>query len=467
VTAGPARGGRLGAAVAGRTAVLRGRTFRRFYIGYVASLLGTAMSAVAVTFAVLDGGGSATDLGYVMAALILPQVLLVLGGGVLADRLGRRPVMLAADVVSCAAQAALAGALLAGHPPIWLIAALTAIVGTGQAFFGPALDGLTVEIAPREDLGSANALRGLARSATAVIGPSVAGLLVALTGPAVVIAIDAASYGVSAAALAWLQIPRVAATGPASRRSLLREAAEGWGEFRSRTWLWVTTLQFALFNMITWAPYLLLGPVLAREYLGGARAWGAISAALGAGAVLGGLTALGRRPRRPLLVATLATFGYPVPCLLLALHAGVGGVAAGAFAAGIGSALFTTFWTTTLQQQVPADRLSRASSFSTLGGFGPGTLGLAAAGPVAALAGAGRVLAAGAAWSVVGTLLVLSLPSIRAITWLDHDPPARDGTGAPAGPDEARGKAQPRARRKRSPRPARRSAGSFANTTRR
>ena len=412
--------------------MLRGRNFRRFYIGYVTSLLGTAMSAVAVAFAVLDDGGSPTDLGYVMAALILPQVLLVLGGGVLADRTGRRPVMLTADAVSCAAQAALAATLLACCPPVWAIAALAAVVGAGQAFFAPALDGLTVEIAPREELGSANALRGLARSATGVAGPAVAGLLVALAGPAVVIAIDAASYGVSAVALALLQLPPAAARPP-GRPSLLREAAEGWGEFRSRTWLWVTTLQFALFNMITWAPYLLLGPVLARDYLGGARAWGAICAALGAGAVLGGLAALGRRPRRPLLVATLGTFGYPVPCLLLALRAGTGGVAAGAFAAGIGSALFNTFWITTLQQQVPAGRLSRASSFSTLGAFGPGTLGLVIAGPVAALAGAGRVLAAGAAWSVAGTLLVLSLPSIRAITWLDHGrggvSPGRGGSG--------------------------------------
>ncbi len=396
--------------------MLRGRNFRRFYVGYATSLLGTWMSAVAVTFAVLGSGGSPADLGLVMAARILPQVLLVLGGGVLADRIGRRPVMLGADVLRCAAQAALAVALVAGRPQIWLFAALGALVGTGEAFFDPALSGLAVEIAPPDELGSANALCGLAQSVTGIIGPALAGLLVALAGPAVVIAIDAASYGVSVAALASLRMPPAAAGRPERRRSLLREAGEGWTEFRSRAWLWVTTLQFALFNLITWAPYLLLGPVLAREYLGGAGAWGLIMAAYGAGAVLGGLAALGRRPRRPLLVATLATFGYPVPCLLLAVRAAVVAVAAGAVAAGVGSALFNTFWTTTLQQQVPA-RLSRASSFSTFGAFGPGTLGLVIAGPVAALAGAGRVLGAGAAWAVFSSLVVLSLPSIRGITW--------------------------------------------------
>ena len=160
--------------------MLRGRNFRRFYLGQVTSLLGTSMSAVAVIFAVLDNGGSAADVGYVIAARILPQVALVLGGGVLADRLGRRPVMLGSDVLRCAAQAVLAAALLAGRPAIWQFAALAALVGIGEAFFQPALDGLTVEIAPREELGSANALLGLARSGTGIAGPALAGVLVAV-----------------------------------------------------------------------------------------------------------------------------------------------------------------------------------------------------------------------------------------------------------------------------------------------
>jgi MFS family permease len=407
------------AAIASRAAVLRGRNFRRFYTGYVTSLLGTSMSAIAVTFAVLGNGGSAADVGLVITAQILPQVVLVLTGGVLADRLGRRPVMLGSDVLRCAAQAALAASLLAGRPGIWLIAALAALVGIGEAFFEPALGGLTVEIVPRAELGSANALLGLARSAAGIAGPALAGLLVAAAGPAVVVAIDAASYGVSVIALGGLRLPRARHR---RGRPLLRDLAEGWTEFRSRSWLWVTTVQFALFSLITRAPYLVLGPVLAQGYLGGARAWGLVMAANGAGAILGGLTALGRRPRRPLVVATLATFGFPVPCLLLAWRAPVGAVAAGALAAGVASALFSTFWTTTLQQQVPPDRLSRASSFSTFGAFGPGPLGLAIAGPAAALAGPGRVLGLGAAWAVLSTLVVLALPSIRSITWLDDSP---------------------------------------------
>jgi hypothetical protein len=397
-----------------RLAPLRERNFRRFYAGYLTSLLGTSMSGVAVIFAVLGSGGTAADLGYVAAAGIVPQVVFVLGGGVLADRLGRRPVMLGADALRGCAQAGLAAALFLGRPPVWLFMLLAALVGLGEALFWPALGALTVEIAPGDALVSANALTGAASAATGIAGPALAGILVALAGPAPVIAVDAASYGASMLALCLLRLP---GSRPAPGRPLLREFGEGWRQFASRTWLWVITLQFALFNLITRAPYLVLGPVLARDYLGGARSWGLIQAASGAGSLLAGLAALGRRPGRPLVTATLATFGYPVPCLLLALRVPGPAVAAGALVAGAGGALFSTFWLTTMQQQLPAEALARGSSFVTFGAFGLGALGLALAGPVAQAAGITWVLGAGAVWSVLSSAVVLALPPVRAVRW--------------------------------------------------
>src|SRR6266496_681089 len=146
-------------------AVLRERNFGRFYAGYVTSLFGTSMSTVALAFAVLDGGGTAADLGYVFAAGVVPQVAFMLGGGVVADRLGRRPVMLAADLVRFAVQAALAAALLTSAPPIWLFVLLEGLLGTGEAFFAPSLTALTPDIAPPARLSDANALLGVAQSA--------------------------------------------------------------------------------------------------------------------------------------------------------------------------------------------------------------------------------------------------------------------------------------------------------------
>lgn len=401
-------------AAVNRLAPLRERNFRRFYAGYVTSVLGTSMSGVALVFAVLGSGGTAADLGYVEAARIVPQVVFVLGAGVLADRLGRRPVMLGADTLRGCAQAALAVALFLGRPQIWLFMLLAALAGVGEALFSPALDALTPQIAPDDALVSANALTGAASAATGIAGPALAGILVAVAGPAPVIAVDAASYGASVLALAMLRLP---GSRPAPVRPLLREFGEGWRQFAARTWLWVITVQFALFNLITWAPYLVLGPVLARDYLGGARPWGLIQAASGAGALLAGAASLGRKPSRPLLTATLATFGYPIPCLLLALHAPGVAIGAGAFVAGAGGAVFITFCLTTMQQQLPADALARGSSFVTFGAFGLGALGLALAGPVAQAVGIRSVLGVGAAWAVLSSAVVVALPPVRAVRW--------------------------------------------------
>ncbi|MGO9298222.1 MAG: MFS transporter, partial [Streptosporangiaceae bacterium] len=118
-----------------RFSVLRERNFRRFCIGYSTSLFGTAMSSVAIAFAVLGSGGTATELGLVFAAGIVPQVALMLGGGLAADRLGSRRVMLAADAARCCAQAGLAAAVLLGRPPVWVFVALAFVVGTGDAVF--------------------------------------------------------------------------------------------------------------------------------------------------------------------------------------------------------------------------------------------------------------------------------------------------------------------------------------------
>jgi hypothetical protein len=416
----------------GKLGVLTERNFRHFYAGYTASLLGTAMSSVAIAFAVLDSGGTPTGLGLVFTANIVPMVVFMLGGGVIADRFGRRPVMLAADVARCITQGGLAAVLLLGQPRLWLFVVAAFAVGTGNALFQPALPGLTVQLAPPGQLGNANALFGAAQPATLVAGPALAGILIAVTSPAVVIGADAASYAISALALATLRFPDA---GRPQARSLLRDLADGWAEFTAHTWLWLKTVQFALFNLLTWGPYLVLGPVLAREYLGGARAWGTILASYGGGAILGGLLALGRRPRRPLVVSSLVSFGFALPPLTLALHLPVGLVAASALLAGLGSALGGAIWATVTQQRVSAEALSRVGAFTMVGAFAFGPVAFAAAGPVAAAVGARAVLGFGAAWAAFSTLAGLFAPSVRRVTWPDSAPV----TGPAASPPAATG----------------------------
>ncbi len=411
-----------------RAGVLAVPDFRRFYAGYVTSLFGSSMSTVAIAWAVLDSGASATGLGYVFAASVVPQVLLLAIAGAVADRLGRRRVMLAADALRCAAQASLAAAVFAGRPPLWVFVLLAWLQGTGEAFFNPALDGLTVEMAPRDQLGNANALYGLATSATRIAGPALGGLLVALAGPAVVVAADAASYAVSVLALSLLRGPGPITGGNSpARQTLWRDMAEGWADFRSRTWLWVVTVQFAFFNLITWAPWMLLGPVMGRAYLGGAAGWGAIMAVQGAGAIVAGMLSLGRRPRRPMMVATIGTFCYALPDIPMALHASAGWVATAAFSCGAGSALFATFFGTAMQQQVPPELLARVGSLTVFPAYGVGVIGYAIDGPLAAAFGPAAVFGVGAAYGLLSSAAVLTLRSVRAVSWVEKDEPARMG----------------------------------------
>ena len=404
-----------------RAGVLGERNFRRFYAGFVTSVLGSSMSTVAIAWAVLDSRVSATGLGLVFTATVIPQVLLLPLAGAVADRFGRRRVMIGADVLRCAAQTALAVALAMGRPPLWLFVLLAWLGGMGTAFFSPALTALTVEIAPADQLANANSLYGLAGSASRIAGPALGGVLVALAGPAVVVAADAATYAVSVLALSLLRLPSAKPRNPGTNPAMLRaDLAAGWTDFRTRTWLWAQSVQFAFINLLTWAPWMLLGPVEGHAYLGGAAVWGAIMAVQGAGAIVAGLACLGRRPQRPMMVAVIATFGYALPDIPMALHTTAPWVALGAFACGAGSATSSALTSTTMQQQIPPDRLARVSSLTLFPSYGIGVVGYAIDGPLAAAIGPATVFGVGAVYGLVSSAVVLALPAIRAVRWRDE-----------------------------------------------
>jgi MFS family permease len=281
---------------------------------------------------------------------------------------------------------------------------LAGVLGAGQAFFNPAMTGLLPDMVSRERLQQANALRGIANSAGSVLGPSVAGVIVALGGVGWAIAIDAATYAVSAACLGRLAIP----PRPSSdASSLLAQLALGWQEFRIRTWLWLIVAQFATFNALCFGPFMVLGAVVAHDQLGGAGAWGAILAALGVGSVLGGLATIRLRPRRPLVIAEVGVALFAAPVALLALPAPTALIAVAAGIAGIGLSVFGTLWETALQHHVPADVLSRVSSYDWFGSLAFVPLGYLIAGPVAGLIGVRALLFIAAAWAVASCLAVL------------------------------------------------------------
>lgn len=395
-----------------RLGPLAHREFRLLFLGRGVSQLGSGMAPIALAFAILDLSSSKADLGYVLAARQLPTVVFVLVGGVWADRLPRHLVMVGSNLLSGASQLAAAVLLLSGSASIWELAALAAVNGSSSAFFYPASSGLTPHTVPEPFLQQANAALRLSVNATSIVGASLGGVIVAASSPGIAILVDALSYFAAAGFLAAMRVRRI---DRLDAGGMLHELRLGWGAFRSRTWLWAIVAQFSIVNAAQGGAVNVLGPAVAKAHLGGAAWWGAALTAQSVGLVLCGMMMLRLRPRRILLVATLAVFPLALFPLALAKPLAAPLVVAAAFLAGFFVEIFGVLWDTTMQQHVPRDLLSRASSYDALGSLVFLPVGFAAIGPVAAAVGDRATLIGAAALVVVPTALVLLSRDVRTI----------------------------------------------------
>jgi MFS family permease len=386
--------------------------FRNFFAARAFSLLGDAIVPVALAFAVLEVDHSASALAVVLAAYTVPRVLLLLPAGVWADRLPRNRVMVASDLLRFGSQATAAVLLIGGHAEVWHLVVLQAIGGVGVSFFLPASTGLVPQIVSPRRLQEANGLLSLAASSFGVLGPVLSGVFVATIGPGWALAIDAVTFLISAAFLIKLELP------PRAERAATRFSAElrdGWREFTSRTWLWVDGIYSAVGNMVVLAPVWALGPLVADESLNGASSWAAIATGFGLGAVAGGVAVLRLKPERPIFAGVLALSLLALPPALLAIPAQTALIAAGAFLGGLGLIFFNTLFETTVQEQIPAEALSRVSSIDWMLSLALYPLGLLLAGVVADLIGPGPTLTIAAAWGALSIVPVLLVPSVREV----------------------------------------------------
>jgi MFS family permease len=411
---------------------LQERNFRRLWIGQTTSAAGVGMTGVALTFAVLALGRSAADLGLVLASFMVPRVVFMLVGGVWADRLPRRGIMIGSDLVRAGAQAALAVAAFTATGELWIFMAASFASGAASAFFQPASTGLIPQTVSPSRLQQANATLALSQSSAFMVGPIVSGLLVAFAGAGWVFAFDAVTFLVSAVFLASLRIP---SAGRMERRTFVRDLADGWHEVVSRRWL-VASLGAFAFGNLAFAGFFVLGPVTIDRLYGGASDWGLLMGLFGFGGLVGGALSLRWRPRRPLI----ATFGFlllaPLMLLLLSLTPPLAALAVGMVGFSSSIAFVNTVWHTTVQEQVPAESLSRVSSYDWMVSLLIFPAGSALAGPMADAFGARSALLAFAALAGIPVLLVLLVPAVRAVR-------RRETTDAPAPASELDLPAQP------------------------
>jgi MFS family permease len=392
-----------------RLGLLRHPQFRNLLIGRSVSFLGDAFTPVALPFAVLAAGGTATDIGLVLGVSTVVNVILLLAGGVIADRLPRRVVLLGSDLLQGAAMLAIAVLLFTHDARIWNLLLAQAVYGAGQAVNMPATTALIPEVVENKDLQSANALLSGVQSTTGLIGPGLAGILVATGGAGWAFAIDAASFAASATFLAFLRLPP---RTPAPRATFFADLAAGWRELTARRWYWVSLIAHACWNFGI-AFFFVLGPVIVARHLGGAKSWGLIGVALSAGSLVGSAVLLGRRIGRPLLVGNLIitvagfqmlTLLGPSPLVLIML-------ASAAWSDSV--TVLNGAWNTTVQHLIPSEILARLSSYDWLISLAIMPAGYAAAGPIAASVGTRTALLIALGAVTIPAALTVLEPGVR------------------------------------------------------
>ncbi|MGW7369039.1 MFS transporter [Streptomyces sp. NPDC054841] len=391
-----------------------GRNYSLLTAAAIVTNLGTHGALIAAAFAVLESGGDGGDVGLVAAARTLPLVLFLLIGGAIADRLPRHRVMVAANALNCVSQAAFAALVLTGDPALWQMMLLTALCGTGQAFFNPAAEGMLMSSVSGEQASRAFALFRMAMHGAGIGGAALGGAMIAAVGPGWVLAVDAAAFAVAGALRAFLDVGHIPERAPSG--GLLADLRDGWKEFIGRPWLWSIVAQFSVVVAVVGAADSVYGPLVAEESLGGARPWGLALAAFGVGTLGGALLMMRWKPRRMLLVGTLCVFPLALPSAALAVPVPISALFVVMFISGVAIEVFGVAWMTTLHQEIPEEKLSRVSAYDWFGSTAMLPLSTALAGPAESVFGRQEALWGCAALIVLVTGLVLLVPDVRNLT---------------------------------------------------
>jgi MFS family permease len=397
----------------GRFGALAERNFRLVFSSTTISALGDGVTTVALAFAVLGITDSPTALGLVIAAKQASAAAITVAAGVLADRLPRHLVLVAAALVQGAVQAIAGTLLITGHATVWMLIVLALVFGLADGFVIPTSQGLIPLVVSAVRLQQANALLGLSRSILGVLGPALGGALVGAGSPGGALLVDAASFGAAALLMLRVRIPK--RDDSVVPEPFLAELREGWNEFRRQTWIWTTIVFFGIANFASMT-VVVLGPLVAKEHYAGARTWAIVISSFGVGTILGGLAALRVRPGRPLLVSCVASVPVVLQPFGWAFELPVTVLVAIGVVAGIGIAIHLALWFTTFQRNVPEAALSRVSSYDALGSFVLIPVGAAIAGPIAAVVGVEETLITTGVIELVCFAIIIAQPSVWAIT---------------------------------------------------
>jgi MFS family permease len=394
---------------------LRERDFALLWSGMTVSLLGDGIYLVAVAWQVYDLSNDPAALSLVGMSWTLGMVAFLLFGGIVSDRVERRRVLIAADLVRALVVGVIGVLSLTGTLEVWHLVALVVLFGAGEAFFGPAFGALVPDLVAGERLVEANALDQFVRQAAArLIGPALGGAVVAAVGSGSAFVFDAATFLVSAACVAALRVRSLpgARDGARSARAELRE---GWVFVRSQPWLWATLVTAAVSLLFFMGPLEVLLPYVVRNDLhAGAAAFGLILGAGGAGAIVASL-ALSQRglPRRYLSFAYALWSVGTLPFIGYALGTAVWQLAALAAVYGACMTGGMIVWGTLMQTRVPPELRGRVHSLDWFVSVALTPLSFALTGPVAKAIGVDTTLVVAAIVPCVVTVALFAIAGLR------------------------------------------------------
>lgn len=361
----------------------RHRDYRLLVLSMAVSLFASGMWTVALVYQVIALGGGPSELSLVMTSLSAGLLVSVLVGGIAADRLPRRALLVGVEVVRIAAVGLVAALALTGSLQLWQLAAIAFVVGSAEAFFFPAYSALLPTMLPADELLAANGVEGMLRPvALQALGPALAGVVVGALAPGAALAVAAGLYGL---ALLPLLVMRVAAV-PAveAGRSVLGDLREGVGYFLRTGWFFATLVFATLLVLVVIGPIEVLVPFAVRDQTGaGPQGYAAVLAGYGIGGVAGSFAASAfRLPRRYLSLMILLWGPGSIPLVVMGLTDQLWLMVLAAVAVGVAHSWAQVIWGTLLQRRVPSHMLGRVSSLDFFVSLALMPVSMALAGPV-------------------------------------------------------------------------------------
>lgn len=361
----------------------RHREYRLLVTSMAASLFASGLWLVAVVYQVIALGGGPTELSVVATAAATGLLVSVLVGGVAADRLPKRAVLLGVEAVRVVSAAA-AGLLAAtGALQLWQLSVIAFVLGAAEAFFFPAYSAILPTLLPADELLAANGVEGMLRPvAQQALGPALAGALVGAFAPSAALLLAGVVYGLAAVTLVAMR--RVAVTTAAERGSVLGDLAEGFRYLFRTGWLFASLAFATFYVLVLIGPIEVLLPFAVREQTGGgAASFALVLGAFGIGGGVGSLVVSSWRLPRRYLTAMLLLWGAgAAPLAVIGLTTQLWVMAVALFVVGFTGAAAMVIWGTLLQRRVPPHLLGRVSSLDFFVSLALMPVSMAVAGPV-------------------------------------------------------------------------------------